>query len=251
MRRRLLLNNTRSGDWYETDGLKIHYDGIDNTGFGHSDHTDIWFNLADPYGCHGVPASAINNIITSRWGTNRLDCTASNSVITTMSKTTYTAWTIEMVFSISALQSSEQQLFSNIEAGGYELMLSSTGLPRVRVYKGGSYRVSGDSNPVVVDNIYSISGTWDGEVLSFYNGGVLIDTNTYSTGSTKEPDTVFALFANPKGWGTLSNTTYGYIYALRYYNRALNASEVAYNYGLDDSRFNITTTNASLIQNNE
>jgi hypothetical protein len=103
-----------------------------------------------------------------------------------------------MVFSISTLGSSEQQLFSNIEAGGYELMLSSSGIPRVRVYKDGSYQYSGDTDSVVVGNIYSISGTWDGTVLSFYNGGELIQSNTFSSGSTKSSGSVFGIFCNPK-----------------------------------------------------
>jgi hypothetical protein len=73
MRRRLLLNYTQLSDWYKTEGLRIHYDGIDNTGFGHSDHTDIWFNLADPSGFHGLPSSVINEGLTNRWESNRLN----------------------------------------------------------------------------------------------------------------------------------------------------------------------------------
>lgn len=241
------MSNTPSSDWYETNGLRIHYDGIDNTGFGHSNHTDIWFNLADHSGFHGLPSLVTNAGLTNRWESNRLDCTSSGSALTTMCIDNLPQWSIEMVFSISSLTSSEQQLFSNIEAGGYELELSSSGIPMVRVYKNGGYRFQRDSSPVVPGVIYSISGTWDGTVLSLYNGGNLITSGTFDEGSTKASNTVFGLFCNPKGYSTLTNTTYGYIYAVRYYSRPLSASEVAHNYNLDNSRFEITETNSAIL----
>ena len=88
--------------------------------------------------------------------------------------------------------------------------------------------------------IYTVTGTYDGNILKFYKDGTLIGENVNSNGlQYTKNNTIIMLGANPSWNKPESSFFNGSIYSVRLYDRVLSEAEVRYNYLIDSSRYKI------------
>lgn len=103
------------------------------------------------------------------------------------------------------------------------------------------YKSSEATNTVVLNKMYSLSGSYDGSIITCYENNVRT-MKTNMTGRIDEPnnDTILALGTNPSGASSGGGSWFlGNMYSVRLYNRALTNVEVEQNYNVDKKRFNI------------
>ena len=103
------------------------------------------------------------------------------------------------------------------------------------------YRSKESANTVTLNKIYSLSGSYDGSIITFYENNVKT-MKTNMSGGIKMPtnNTILALGTNPSGASSDGGSWFlGNMYSVRLYNRALTNVEVEQNYNVDKKRFNI------------
>ncbi|MFX0200112.1 MAG: LamG-like jellyroll fold domain-containing protein, partial [Candidatus Hodarchaeota archaeon] len=101
---------------------------------------------------------------------------------------------------------------------------------QVKITVGGKrYIATTDANFIETGIWYHVAGTYDGDILSLYVNGELIDTNNNPSGSIdlQDPDLTIGT------WSTLIDSFIGVVDEVRIWNRALTGEEILeYTFGL-------------------
>ena len=222
---------------YIQDGLIVHYDGINNTGLGHSKTASSWKNLA------GNSYDAV--LIGCTWGENYLYTDGVNDWAYVLGTHMYPNVTIEVVIKRDILTGRTANLNCWQGAGvGFTADdpgsgLSSGGCTSFQIYAGG-YKMVKSTQKIVKNKIYSISGSYNGDTMKLFENGTEYSNYIGKKSISYLSNTPYTIGANayskdqPQfGWPERS-----YYYSIRIYNRALSESEVAHNYEIDKARFN-------------
>lgn len=210
---------------YIQEGLILHYDGINNTGNGHSSTTTTWKDLS---------GNGNDGIVTGgTWEDNFLKFTISNDTNGVRTNNSlpldFSSKTFNIIFNLSQVNSVEALIgarttttngfmlfnYANHDALDMDVVGSST---RVQI---------GDR--LKVNTNYNLTITLDNGTLKLYIDGKLKNTVNYKTGSVNFPLSIFTA-------GTRNNSL-GYIYSVKVYDRALTADEVMQNSNIDKERF--------------
>lgn len=216
---------------YTKYGLVLQYDGINNTGNGHSNLTSIWKDLSGN-GRDGK-LNGFENTSSSSWSKDALEFDGKDDWINYVPITLAT-FTIEVVYTTNDVASNLSQIMIGSEEGkGMELgsyQGSTYGLIRTQ---DGNQQVKSDFYPV--DNVVFASLTYDQMVQKLYVFANLADQSEFS--GTIDVPKIATIGANLKGENLISNCFNGSIYAIRVYNRALTEDEIKQNYLIDKARF--------------
>ena len=127
----------------------------------------------------------------------------------------------------------------NAGGGSYRLLYFSTGFQWVCATVNNGWYTTGthvSASVSATSGIYQVVGTYDGSNNRIYVNGTLITTGSSISGNIRTDGTSYYLFRSEAG-----NVDYGKgsLYAHRFYNRALTASEVSQNFQALRSRFGI------------
>ena len=224
-------NTTLSGQMgYVTDGLKIHYDAIRNTLEGHDNSVTIWQDLVQS-GYNGT----ING---ATWSDGYLSFDGSNDWVN-MGQVNLENITMEIVLEYEDESSNTAKApLANIEAGGYDFYVTTVNMFEVYV-DGKGYKTAAAPNAYVKQKKYSLSGSYDGSVIIFWE-----NDNKYTNpqeGTIKKPNnsTVLAIGTNPSGSSGAEQYVAMKVYSVRIYDRALTDEEIAQNHAVDKTRFGI------------
>lgn len=138
-----------------------------------------------------------------------------------------------------ALPSSEVDLVTNFESGGYGLVFVS-GYAKNLAYVSSAYKEAKVLTISKINTKYSIVGSYDGKILKVYMNGNLASSLSL-TGSigTTGSSTVMAIGTNPAGSSGNGNYYNGRVYSVRIYDRALTDAEIQENYKVDNSNYKI------------
>ena len=211
------------------DNLIRYYNGTNNLGDGHSNYTKIWKDLSGNYdGIIGGSASFNNkgciNLNSDKWIN-----------IGQMPEDIYNTVTMEVSVIFDEIQNGEVDLLSNIEAGGYALVIID-GRPEFQAYLNGHIETLKFDEKLLPNRLYNLTGTFDGETLSLYIDGALRCTKKISSKTTvKAPNnnTVMAIGTNPNGDNASGNFMKGSVYSVRIYQSVLTENEIRKNMNAD------------------
>ena len=229
---------------YVSDGLIVLYDGINNTGEGHSDTATTWKNLApiSEQNVEGANNGWLMNIQqgqTSGWKNNCLTLDGIDDWVK-MSPLSYQNMTIEIVAKSLSYKEGNQNLYiANLQRGGMMIGVAPNAYLVGEVNVSGTYYDVFSEKEVINNKIYSLSTGYNGENIYFSVDGDIKKNNV--TGVVKEPDnnTVFALGVNPDSNGYEGITSNIEIYSVRIYNRCLTEEEIQKNCEIDKKRYHI------------
>ena len=224
---------------YIQDGLIVHFDGINNTGSGHDSSANKWVDLINGYQMNFVES------VHTTWGSNCINLAGGEwSAQGLMSNgrlwTPATNTTIEVVLQCETPAKNQSVVCLDSE----NTTSSGTRAHRhICLYNDNTIGfISTSSNTFVntendFTSIKQIAATYNGySVTSAYiNGNQAIAgsvTHSYRLGTPNEYI----------GYGDATNynmSLKGKIYAVRVYNRALTATELAHNLACDNKRFRL------------
>jgi hypothetical protein len=233
---------------YITDGLIVRYDGINNTGSGHSDSVSTWKNLVNNSYNGALSYTPSSGSAYLTWGANNLYFKGSDlNKFVTVGQLNPANPTIDVVMSGSANSAGTQVIASNAESGGCYLAISVTGLPFFAAYINGAYVLAIDNKSVVANQATTVSGSYDGGRARIVVGGS--KTSTAATGKILEP-----MYSVPFVLGVNYNATVahtgpfidGRIYAYRHYDRALSDDEIIHNQWIDHYNYDTASPAASV-----
>ena len=222
---------------YVTNGLELYLDGIDNTGSGHSSTTATWKDLSENN--RNGTLKNFGTINTGDWGSNGLIFDGVDDYVP-IAEMNYENITMEVVVTEGKETSHAQQVFNNIDAGGYTIDIDNK-KAFLAVHLGNGYvQISSKYNEVIVENQkYSISASYDGKrirnrISNFYETKDAI-------GSIKKPDnnTYIGLGGNMSGNVAEGEYFNGTIHCARLYSRALTDEEQSVNFLNDKERFEL------------
>ncbi len=133
--------------------------------------------------------------------------------------------------------SSWENIIGNQDAGGCGIFYYAKESGIQCYIKNIGYRSTSKGN-FEFGQIYTVTGTYDGNILRFYKDGMLIGENANSNGlQYTKNNTIIMLGANPSWNKPESSFFNGTIYSVRLYDRALSEAEIKYNYLIDSSRY--------------
>lgn len=227
---------------YISSGLLVRYDGINNTGDGHSDDTKTWKNLVGDSTFDGK----ING---ATFQDNCLSLDGQNDWVEIGDLNGEKTYTLDMtVMLLDDGHSSVNNIFYNANDSGISFFENSNYLyfKAFTNDSSNSSKIVHTKNSIEPNKIYNFTGTYDGSHTKLYVNGVL-DDEANIEGQLKEPenDKTFVLGTNPSDEKTISSTSSTpqhkkiNIYSCRLYNRAISDEEVKHNYEIDQSRYNI------------
>ena len=218
---------------YIQNGLVLHYDGINNTGDGHSNTTDVWRDLSRN---HNDGIANGSNL----WNENRIVFDGNNEWVN-CDKQNHEQITLSVVFEADNLQTNEYDLLCNYQNGGYGIGINNKKLEFKVYIQGISNPITISSNSDITSNTkYHIVGTYDKTFLRLYINGNLVKTQE-QPGEIKmtNNNTVMAIGMNPLGNQFERNQFFGKIYSAAIYDRAINSEEILQNYKIDNERYGI------------
>lgn len=223
---------------YVQNGLVIQYDGINNTGNGHSNTVSVWKNLVSNNYDGVLKNFSLNS--GSGWTSNGLKFDGVDDWVS-IGELNLPKVTIEAVVKYDAIGSGEMEIVSNFENGGYGLhFYNSKNIFAIYLSDHNSYYRTKSSNNVVVNKNYSLSGSYDNVKAILYENGKKVENAIYDTIGLPQLSTILAVGCNPQGdtsfGGEFLN---GEILSVRIYNRALLDEEVKQNYRIDKIRFGV------------
>ena len=216
--------DAEEGPTYVSDGLILHYDGINNTGNGHSTTTTTWKDLSGN-GNDGV-------VTNGTWQTNSLKFSSSNQqngVKTNKNfPINFSNQTFSIAFEFSSL-SGVEPLFGARTTTSDGFMLFNYSNDISLDTKGSSTRVS-IGNKLQANTKYNMTFVFSGTNVKVYRSGVLDRTVSITNANlTSFPLTIFTA-------GTRANAL-GNIYNVKVYNRSLTDQEVLQNYQADNQAY--------------
>ena len=204
-----------------TDGLQVHFDGINNTNLTHSDNTGIWYNLSG----NELNGSISNGV----WGENYLEFNG-NSTYADLGEINNKYQTLSVTFSadIDSL-SSENCIIGSYEHAGGGISLVDNGYINGEFYINGKYQSIKSTKKVAQNKIYNVVLTYDGITEILYVNGVEVGRLDV-TGEIKESSENIVLGGDPHNGTILGSRFGGKIYSTTIYNRALTKEEIISNY---------------------
>lgn len=210
----------------------MHFDGINNTGNGHSNTATTWKDLSGK-----TNNGTLNGC---KWGENCLEFDGIDDWVNCGEKN-YSNITIEAVVEYNEIPNNEIGVAVNWETGGYGLSLNSENslANGCSMYVNNDYRLLASNKKTTINKIYSINCKYDGREINFGENGETHKINIIGNIGKTQSSTVFVLGANPSGNSVRDSFLNGKIYSIRLYNRALTESEVNNNYEIDKVRFGI------------
>ena len=207
-----------TGD-YVQDGLVARWDGIDNAGLGlpHDDTATVWKDLV---GTRDLPLVEGN----AAFAENALQCLKRTSGYSAgpIASTCTDYQTIEVV--------------CDRASGNYEFVFNSGAANRIFSFtKAKVQGVDGGSAYVTATNRTTWTFTYSGNSISAaYENGTAITAN--GTDKWQSGNDVLAI-GNTPGYAPNGYPYCGRVYAIRLYDRVLDADEIAYNCAVDQARF--------------
>ncbi len=211
------------GDEYIKDGMQVWYDGINNTGSGHSNNTTIWKDLSGNVNDAQITTkgSSLN------WQSNCLATNKAESIITPW--TFSTSHTISVVIEPLEFYNYNTIWENNLSADDNEAWIYSNGILAARSNAVGGYTAWSTCNiekkikiDVIIDNEKQNN-------YSFINGQFSRNGGQINLNGGK------LRFNGGKG-NTAGKNKY---YTMKVYNKALSANEIHHNYILDKARYGI------------
>lgn len=221
----LYISNTSNDSEYVADGLILHYDGINNTGNGHSDTATTWKDLSGN-GKDGT-LSGFNDTGESGWQSSYLKFDGIDDVVYKKMQVSGENQTIEITC----------QYYS-----GTYILRSDAG-ERTYIYNDTFTKGSPTPKYFYIKNLkggigtrtlkyYKENNKMYGE--AYYNS---VETNEikveFENGNNGTYIAVGSFYFNPNQLSKIDT------YSVRVYNRALTNAEVQHNYEIDKTRFNI------------
>ena len=149
---------------YVQDGLIMHFDGINNTGNGHSNTATTWKDLSGK-----TNNGTLNGC---KWGENCLEFDGIDDWVNCGEKY-YSNITIEAVVEYNEIPNKEICVATNWEAGGYGLSLNTENSLSNggSVYVNNAYRIFSANKKASINKIYSINCRYDGREINFCENG--------------------------------------------------------------------------------
>ncbi len=228
-------NTPTETDDYIKEGLVLYLDGINNTGKGHDNTTNVWKDLSG-----NSNDATLQNYDSPTWDSKSLLFNGVNQYAQILTPSNNipigeSPYTIEVVFKSNNL---------NVSNG-----LFNIGVFYVQT-KGNAFRTSGKG----LDNYY-----WSNDLIvqcnlqekRIYNGLTLNSGNKRKIYLNSELQKEDVATVNTELGNVTVGLTYpplkeylnGNIYAVRVYNRGLTESEIKHNFEIDKLRFGITSDN--------
>ena len=214
---------------YISDGLILHYDGINNTGVGHKDTAETWRDLSG-HGNDGIKTGGV-------WIGDAWKSTTDNEKVETAAAVALGAdFTYEVyIKDLTRLGvTTYNALITNypVSGGGYWLGLSgTTSAVKIRYFVNVNYgaEVVDITIPTVPNNI---TMTAENKTVRIYTDGTLIYT------AVNKQDLLVGNNKVRVGYSAsaaqVANASYN---SVRVYNRALTDGEIKTNYYTDKQRF--------------
>ncbi|MBR0490631.1 MAG: hypothetical protein IJJ82_01100 [Clostridia bacterium] len=217
------------GDEYIKDGMQVWYDGINNTGSGHSNSTTTWYDLSGNNNHATIYNIATTPTADSGWHSNYL---ALDGVDDFASKTDILVdganGTIEMI----AKWNSGLYLFRSDASGN-------------RTYITGKVTTKGNpAVPIVfvTNNFHNLSSRVlkyytekeTSYTMNYYNMVASGEPQIYQTTNNGNYISIGSFLAHKWEQGSKMQ-----VFAVRVYNRGLSEAEIHHNYILDKARYGI------------
>lgn len=229
------------GNEYVQKGLIAHFDGINNTGNGHSNDTVIWKDLSG----NNNDATLYNN---PTWSNNSLTFNGIDNYgrlenTANMEFPNGTTWEVRIkVVSLMDLNpSNSTEFFGSWEViGGGGLSFNTN-----NNFKVGLYLSDSNNNTVAksitsdmqnnINQLYTLTVVYDNQKLKIYINSLLAAETSYE-GVLNPAVVPFAIGGNPNttGMDRYANVEFQNVLI---YNRALSENEVARNYQADMARY--------------
>jgi len=220
-----IVNQTPSieiGD-YVTDGLIRHYEGVNNTGNGHSSSTTTWRDLSGHY------EGTLHNT-TLRDESISFNGSSSYAAIGKIDASE--GLSLDITLNLQATPGEEDCIIGNYHTGGWGLYVSSDRKPRFCMYNGSSYTTATSSTALELGTAYTITATFNGSALGLYIDGTSVGSASISSSSVQAApvnNTITAIGGNPNGSAATANFANMFVYSVRIYNRAITTTEMAQN----------------------
>lgn len=224
---KMLLKGNESSDSemnYIGNGLILHYDGINNTGSGHSNTTTTWKDL-----------SGNNNdgIITGgTWQNNLLKFSTSNESNGVKTKQNFPIDynnTFNIVFKLSNVNDVEALFGSrSTTTDGLMLFNFNTNNSLSLDTRGSNTRIQ-IGERLLANTLYNITVTFSENTVKSYVNGELTKTTNFTNASLNFPLTIFT--------AARRSNALGEIYSVKIYNRALTNQEILQNYNVDKAKY--------------
>lgn len=224
------------GNEYVQSGLIAYLDGINNTGFGHSNDIQTWKDLSN----HGNDATLYNN---PTWSNNSLtfDGQTNYGLLNNTANQEFPnglTWEVRVkILSATGKNNPTQtEFFGNWELGGGGIFYTDSNELKSQMFING-YKTITDQNSVKLSELYTITVTYDNNTQKLYINGNLTVTDTYSENTPiKSAIVPFGLGGNP-GPNSIGNYANVEFQNVLIYDRALTDNEVMRNYQTDMARY--------------
>ena len=225
----IAIRETTSSLGYVASNIVYHLDGDRNVaGYPHdSNMTTKW---CDFKGTSGYRASG--NIGANYYQTNG---TADTMIKLPSIYNIRSQITLEITFELNSYTTGENDFCSNFNSAGVGIWKNSDSTKiKATINLGGSYKDIIGTENIVLNKKYCAQAAYDGSAYSFYINGVKQGEMSLS-GYIQQSTDAFAIGGAGRG------TYYSNMkcYALRVYSRGLTEAELAQNWAVDNTRFDI------------
>ena len=237
---------------YVQEGLLVQFDGVNNTGAGHSNLVTTWKNLASS-NYDGILQNYTSP--SSSWTNNSLKFNGIDNWVK-VGRLDLSNFTVEAVIKHNKATDYEKNMVGNGHDGGYGLFSFKNkngiyvGLKRSEgeatdETNSDFYHYVYSKDKFIVNKVYSLSGSYNGSVINFFENNNKTSAKYSTDFNNPEYDTIVILGADPIDGGmdtsefTKDTRFDGEIMSIRIYNRALSEEEVRQNYRVDKIRFKI------------
>ncbi len=230
------VENCKTVTGYQNQNLIVHFDALNNTGFGQKKEVSIWKDLSN-----NSNDGELYNFKSTDWKNNSLYFNGNNTYIDMKNKLLNlfkNSMTFEIVVNLDSSQARGVFMGNHPDNNAVNLeKMNDNG--RMWYQKGAiSYQTPNDKKYIIGDKIttYTYALNKQAKTLKFYRNGVLIDTLT--------DDKFSANFDYTNVWIGLDRQTpstmialKGYVSAIRIYTKELSSQEITDNYKIDESRY--------------
>lgn len=226
---------TVTGSPYVTSGLIHHWDGIDNTGSGHSTTTDVWKDLVGNFDLTRQSSTAVT------WGEDHAAFNGSSYMLSATDNIEDPAGkTVEVVIMPAAA------ITGTVIQPFYNSSIANTAIGKISLYSDNTVGAKGQSGNTYntglssITDVRSVSATISSAsaVSKVYINGTeaSLSNKTHSLQNTYNRMVIGASKQYDHNTGYYFT---GKVFAVRIYDRNLSADEVAQNYATDVSRFGL------------
>ncbi len=225
-RRRTLIG----GNDYVKNGLYVHYDGINNTGSGHSDVTTYWYDLSP-----NKNNLSLTLDLGAQWHSNYITYDPGTRNSTWIQMPVSPDFTLEYLLSTTVSKSATTNMNFYTITGSYSSNFNFSRTPN-----GVNIRVKG------IRNLFEFESEEDAvhlisvvvkppKEIAVYCDGQLIEARQTNIAVL---ETIQAALGYNNGENSAPKENIR-LYAARFYNKALSSAEVLQNYTIDKERYSL------------